>query len=192
MYIYFSGSHCRRRLTGWVLMLWPSCLLPVSCGVLTALTLYRVYRTLARPLRKTSAVCMCGCILIMYDLESVYNIVDLCFSCVELIICEQVNKYRSRMKDISTLEFAESKAKIRLTHIRKSMVWVLMMKISDWSGISSVDHTSLLLITNSCIYRYLARNHISACVWRSTHPNNPFLPLFPSLTPPSETSTNCC
>lgn len=55
-YTCFSGSHCRRRLTGWVLMLWPLCLLPVSCGVLTPLTLSRVYRTLARPQRKTSTV----------------------------------------------------------------------------------------------------------------------------------------
>lgn len=42
--------------------------------------------------------------------------------CVELIINEQMRKYRARLKDISSLEFAESKAKSRLTHIRKSMV----------------------------------------------------------------------
>lgn len=33
-----------------------------------------------------------------------------------------MNKYRARLKDISTLEFAESKAKSRLTFIRRSMV----------------------------------------------------------------------
>lgn len=42
--------------------------------------------------------------------------------CVELIICEQMNKYKARLKDINTLEFAECKAKSRLTIIRRSMV----------------------------------------------------------------------
>uniref|UniRef100_A0A8C1Q2G0 Myosin IXAa n=1 Tax=Cyprinus carpio TaxID=7962 RepID=A0A8C1Q2G0_CYPCA len=42
-------------------------------------------------------------------------------ACVELIICEQMNKYKARLKDISTLEFAENKAKSRLTFIRRSM-----------------------------------------------------------------------
>ncbi|XP_041705844.2 unconventional myosin-IXAa [Coregonus clupeaformis] len=42
-------------------------------------------------------------------------------ACVELIIGEQMNKYRARLKDINSLEFAENKAKSRLTHIRKSM-----------------------------------------------------------------------
>ncbi len=42
--------------------------------------------------------------------------------CVELIICEQMRKYKARLKDINTLEFAENKAKSRLTHIRRSMV----------------------------------------------------------------------
>lgn len=42
--------------------------------------------------------------------------------CVELIINEQMSKYKARLKDISSLEFAESKAKSRLTHIRRSMV----------------------------------------------------------------------
>lgn len=44
------------------------------------------------------------------------------YSCVEMIICEQMNKYKARLKDINTLEFAESKAKSRLTLIRRSMV----------------------------------------------------------------------
>uniref|UniRef100_A0A9J8AFI5 Myosin IXAb n=1 Tax=Cyprinus carpio carpio TaxID=630221 RepID=A0A9J8AFI5_CYPCA len=42
-------------------------------------------------------------------------------ACVELIICEQMRKYKARLKDINTLEFAENKAKSRLTHIRRSM-----------------------------------------------------------------------
>lgn len=44
------------------------------------------------------------------------------YRCVEMIICEQMNKYKARLKDINTLEFAESKAKSRLTLIRRSMV----------------------------------------------------------------------
>ncbi|XP_052416148.1 unconventional myosin-IXAa isoform X7 [Carassius gibelio] len=47
-------------------------------------------------------------------------------ACVELIICEQMNKYKARLKDISTLEFAENKAKIRLTFIRRSMKPVII------------------------------------------------------------------
>ncbi|KAJ3593941.1 hypothetical protein NHX12_006274 [Muraenolepis orangiensis] len=42
-------------------------------------------------------------------------------ACVELIIVEQMKKYRARLKDINSLEFAENKAKCRLTHIRKSL-----------------------------------------------------------------------
>ncbi|XP_053720362.1 unconventional myosin-IXAa isoform X4 [Synchiropus splendidus] len=42
-------------------------------------------------------------------------------ACVELIICEQMTKYKMRLKDINTLEFAENKAKCRLTLIRRSM-----------------------------------------------------------------------
>ncbi|KAJ7311405.1 hypothetical protein JRQ81_007032 [Phrynocephalus forsythii] len=42
-------------------------------------------------------------------------------SCVELIIAEQMDKYRARLKDISSLEFAENKAKSRLSLIRRSM-----------------------------------------------------------------------
>lgn len=51
----------------------------------------------------------------------VFNFLSRC-RCVELIICEQMNKYRVRLKDINSLEFAESKAKSRLTLIRRSMV----------------------------------------------------------------------
>ncbi|XP_022528077.2 unconventional myosin-IXAb isoform X4 [Astyanax mexicanus] len=47
-------------------------------------------------------------------------------ACVEMIICQQMNKYKARLKDINTLEFAESKAKNRLTHIRRSMKPVLI------------------------------------------------------------------
>lgn len=45
-----------------------------------------------------------------------------CSSCVELIVVEQMNKYKARLKDISSLEFAENKAKTRLSLIRRSMV----------------------------------------------------------------------
>ncbi|XP_053127814.1 unconventional myosin-IXa isoform X2 [Hemicordylus capensis] len=47
-------------------------------------------------------------------------------SCVELIVVEQMNKYRARLKDISSLEFAENKAKSRLSLIRRSMKPVLI------------------------------------------------------------------
>lgn len=41
---------------------------------------------------------------------------------MELIVIEQMNKYRARLKDINSLEFAENKAKSRLSLIRRSMV----------------------------------------------------------------------
>ncbi|XP_048339141.1 unconventional myosin-IXa-like, partial [Sphaerodactylus townsendi] len=47
-------------------------------------------------------------------------------SCVELVVVEQMNKYRARLKDISSLEFAENKAKSRLSLIRRSMKPVLI------------------------------------------------------------------
>ncbi|XP_072837945.2 unconventional myosin-IXa isoform X2 [Pogona vitticeps] len=47
-------------------------------------------------------------------------------SCVELVVAEQMNKYRARLKDISSLEFAENKAKSRLSLIRRSMKPVLI------------------------------------------------------------------
>lgn len=54
--------------------------------------------------------------------------------CVELIIYEQMNKYKIRLKDISTLEFAENKAKKRLTFIRRSMVRLPIINESVLSG----------------------------------------------------------
>lgn len=41
---------------------------------------------------------------------------------MELIVIEQMNKYKARLKDINSLEFAENKAKSRLSLIRRSMV----------------------------------------------------------------------
>uniref|UniRef100_A0A8C1W021 Myosin IXAa n=1 Tax=Cyprinus carpio TaxID=7962 RepID=A0A8C1W021_CYPCA len=62
-------------------------------------------------------------------------------ACVELIICEQMNKYKARLKDISTLEFAENKAKSRLTFIRRSMVRVKMLsRMPRPSTVWSVCH----------------------------------------------------
>ncbi|XP_044856511.1 calcitonin gene-related peptide type 1 receptor-like, partial [Mauremys mutica] len=42
-------------------------------------------------------------------------------TCVELIVVEQMNKYRARLTDINSLEFAENKAKSRLSLIRRSV-----------------------------------------------------------------------
>ncbi|KTF91771.1 hypothetical protein cypCar_00024637, partial [Cyprinus carpio] len=68
-------------------------------------------------------------------------------ACVELIICEQMRKYKARLKDINTLEFAENKAKSRLTHIRRSMPAVLIRSlkrfiISESWEMSSMSATS--------------------------------------------------
>ncbi|XP_051898399.1 unconventional myosin-IXAa isoform X5 [Pristis pectinata] len=70
------------------------------------------------------AIVFAPCILRCPDttdpLQSVQDI-SKTTACVELIIMEQMNKYRARLKDISSLEFAENKAKNRLSLIRHSI-----------------------------------------------------------------------
>ncbi|XP_057690091.1 unconventional myosin-IXAa isoform X3 [Corythoichthys intestinalis] len=66
------------------------------------------------------APCILRCPDSIDPLQSVQDI-SKTTACVELIICEQMTKYKMRLKDINTLEFAENKAKCRLTFIRRSM-----------------------------------------------------------------------
>ncbi|XP_060796890.1 unconventional myosin-IXAa isoform X3 [Neoarius graeffei] len=77
-------------------------------------------RMSANALAIVFAPCILRCPDTIDPLQSVQDI-SKTTACVELIICEQMNKYRARVKDINTLEFAESKAKSRLTLIRRSM-----------------------------------------------------------------------
>uniref|UniRef100_A0A8K9UPS2 Myosin IXA n=1 Tax=Oncorhynchus mykiss TaxID=8022 RepID=A0A8K9UPS2_ONCMY len=67
------------------------------------------------------APCILRCPDTIDPLQSVQDI-GKTTACVELIIGEQMNKYCARLKDINSLEFAENKAKCRLTLIRRSMV----------------------------------------------------------------------
>uniref|UniRef100_A0A3Q3QU98 Myosin IXA n=1 Tax=Monopterus albus TaxID=43700 RepID=A0A3Q3QU98_MONAL len=76
-------------------------------------------RMSANALAIVFAPCILRCPDTIDPLQSVQDISKT--TCVELIICEQMNKYKVRLKDISTLEFAENKAKCRLTFIRRSM-----------------------------------------------------------------------
>ncbi|XP_065813032.1 unconventional myosin-IXAb isoform X1 [Labrus bergylta] len=82
-------------------------------------------RMSANALAIVFAPCILRCPDTIDPLQSVQDI-SKTTACVELIINEQMSKYRARLKDISSLEFAESKAKSRLTHIRKSMKPVLI------------------------------------------------------------------
>ncbi|XP_060709914.1 unconventional myosin-IXAa isoform X1 [Hemiscyllium ocellatum] len=70
------------------------------------------------------AIVFAPCILRCPDttdpLQSVQDI-SKTTACVELIIVEQMNKYRARLKDINSLEFAENKAKNRLSLIHRSI-----------------------------------------------------------------------
>uniref|UniRef100_A0A8K9UPJ9 Myosin IXA n=1 Tax=Oncorhynchus mykiss TaxID=8022 RepID=A0A8K9UPJ9_ONCMY len=66
------------------------------------------------------APCILRCPDTIDPLQSVQDI-GKTTACVELIIGEQMNKYCARLKDINSLEFAENKAKCRLTLIRRSM-----------------------------------------------------------------------
>ncbi|XDV17395.1 hypothetical protein PO909_023257 [Leuciscus waleckii] len=77
-------------------------------------------RMSANALAIVFAPCILRCPDTIDPLRSVQDI-GKTTACVELIICEQMNKYKARLKDISTLEFAENKAKSRLTFIRRSM-----------------------------------------------------------------------
>ncbi|XP_069021786.1 unconventional myosin-IXAa isoform X2 [Embiotoca jacksoni] len=77
-------------------------------------------RMSANALAIVFAPCILRCPDTIDPLQSVQDI-SKTTACVELIICEQMNKYRVRLKDISTLEFAENKAKCKLTLIRRSM-----------------------------------------------------------------------
>uniref|UniRef100_A0A8C7ZWZ0 Myosin IXA n=1 Tax=Oryzias sinensis TaxID=183150 RepID=A0A8C7ZWZ0_9TELE len=78
-------------------------------------------RMSANALAIVFAPCILRCPDTIDPLQSVQDI-SKTTACVEYIICEQMNKYKVRLKDISTLEFAESKAKNKLTLIRRSMV----------------------------------------------------------------------
>ncbi|XP_024151116.1 unconventional myosin-IXAa isoform X8 [Oryzias melastigma] len=77
-------------------------------------------RMSANALAIVFAPCILRCPDTTDPLQSVQDI-SRTTACVEYIICEQMNKYKVRLKDISTLEFAESKAKSKLTLIRRSM-----------------------------------------------------------------------
>lgn len=116
------GSPCKRRRTECRPTRWRSCLRRASCAVRTPSILCRASRTSARPQRKMPPERVLKlCLGRWFANSTIFCFVSF-FRCVELIICEQMNKYRVRLKDISSLEFAESKAKCRLTLIRRSMV----------------------------------------------------------------------
>uniref|UniRef100_A0A8C1IPB3 Myosin IXAb n=1 Tax=Cyprinus carpio TaxID=7962 RepID=A0A8C1IPB3_CYPCA len=82
-------------------------------------------RMSANALAIVFAPCILRCPDTTDPLQSVRDI-SKTTACVELIICEQMRKYKARLKDINTLEFAEIKAKSRLTQIRRSMKPVLI------------------------------------------------------------------
>ncbi|XP_077423785.1 unconventional myosin-IXAa-like isoform X2 [Vanacampus margaritifer] len=82
-------------------------------------------RMSANALAIVFAPCVLRCPDTIDPLQSVQDI-SKTTACVELIINEQMSKYKARLKDINSLEFAESKAKSRLTHVRRSMKPVLI------------------------------------------------------------------
>lgn len=98
---------------------------------LTGGTIYKIGAFYLGALTLTFAIIMTWCVSL--------------HSCVELIICEQMNKYKVRLKDISTLEFAENKAKCKLTLIRRSMVRFNSVTSSCVIGALMVSQPPLLL-----------------------------------------------
>ncbi|XP_068000435.1 LOW QUALITY PROTEIN: unconventional myosin-IXa [Melanerpes formicivorus] len=77
-------------------------------------------RMSANALAIVFAPCILRCPDTTDPLQSVQDI-SKTTTCVELIVLEQMNKYKARLKDISSLEFAENKARSRLSLIRRSM-----------------------------------------------------------------------
>ncbi|XP_048828335.1 unconventional myosin-IXAb-like isoform X3 [Brienomyrus brachyistius] len=77
-------------------------------------------RMSANALAIVFAPCILRCPDSIDPLQSVQDI-SKTTACVELIICEQMSKYKARLRDISSLEFAENKARTRLNFIRRSM-----------------------------------------------------------------------
>uniref|UniRef100_A0A8C9V903 Myosin IXA n=1 Tax=Scleropages formosus TaxID=113540 RepID=A0A8C9V903_SCLFO len=77
-------------------------------------------RMSANALAIVFAPCILRCPDSIDPLQSVQDI-SKTTACVELIIGEQMNKYKARLKDITSLEYAENKARSRLTFIRRSM-----------------------------------------------------------------------
>uniref|UniRef100_A0A665V4N4 Myosin IXA n=1 Tax=Echeneis naucrates TaxID=173247 RepID=A0A665V4N4_ECHNA len=102
-------------------------------------------RMSANALAIVFAPCILRCPDTIDPLQSVQDI-SKTTACVELIICEQMKKYKVRLKDINTLEFAENKAKCRLTLIRRSMRPVLIavrfMSIARTRGKGHVQRLS--------------------------------------------------
>ncbi|XP_048812297.1 unconventional myosin-IXa isoform X8 [Lagopus muta] len=82
-------------------------------------------RMSANALAIVFAPCILRCPDTTDPLQSVQDI-SKTTTCVELIVIEQMNKYKARLKDINSLEFAENKAKSRLSLIRRSMKPVLI------------------------------------------------------------------
>nr|KAF6501513.1 myosin IXA [Molossus molossus] len=82
-------------------------------------------RMSANALAIVFAPCILRCPDTIDPLQSVQDI-SKTTTCVELIVVEQMNKYKARLKDINSLEFAENKAKTRLSLIRRSMKPVLI------------------------------------------------------------------
>ncbi|XP_067358322.1 unconventional myosin-IXAb-like isoform X3 [Channa argus] len=125
-------------------------------------------RMSANALAIVFAPCILRCPDTIDPLQSVQDI-SKTTACVELIINEQMNKYKARLKDISSLEFAESKAKSRLTHIRKSMKPVLIA-------------VRFMSITRSATPPNTAKLKNKSRVWQSSaHAHSP--PLSPRAPP---------
>ena len=127
------GLCCRKTPTACLPMHWPLSLPPASCAAQTPSIHCRVCKTLAKPQRMyptnqlPSTAFSPPSLPVLWRLVFHFSSSTECVlfffcRCVELIIGEQMNKYKARLKDINSLEFAENKAKNRLTLIRRSMV----------------------------------------------------------------------
>lgn len=80
-----------------------------------------------------------------------------------------MSKYRARLKDISSLEFAESKAKSRLTHIRRSMVRLPRAGPSIWGAGHADDAPCFYSFPSRCLPTDTAARSCSSS-WHGSTP----------------------
>ncbi|XP_015198980.2 unconventional myosin-IXAa isoform X3 [Lepisosteus oculatus] len=132
-------------------------------------------RMSANALAIVFAPCILRCPDTIDPLQSVQDI-GKTTACVELIIGEQMNKYKARLKDINSLEFAENKAKSRLSLIRRSMKPVLIA-------------VRFMSITRSAIPPNATRKGKGRLRRSSCHtPSSPASPRLPSVSDVAEES----
>uniref|UniRef100_A0A8C9SWN5 Myosin IXA n=1 Tax=Scleropages formosus TaxID=113540 RepID=A0A8C9SWN5_SCLFO len=109
-------------------------------------------RMSANALAIVFAPCILRCPDSIDPLQSVQDI-SKTTACVELIIGEQMNKYKARLKDITSLEYAENKCSVRPVEVIVVEGWSISSKTPNAPpravSVEIIDHDDVLL-SRSC------------------------------------------